>query len=215
MRKLDQKDVLWWTLILALWVTGATFVAASCEIILQGRWTRAAVDIAVGLLLFGASRMIIRWRRGWIIDDNGERQKVERWNRGHAIFKPTTRTKRIIEEARTKAQRRKDLVWYGLAVAGFYGGAAYIWVTHQRGVGLGGLLFWPLIVFGLAPLGVWLAGMADEILYLSGWQDMTGAKVLDAEPIRPGLADVMNQKVHGEGRVATLPEALNLLDPQR
>jgi hypothetical protein len=50
--------------------------------------------------------------------------------------------------------------------------------------------------------------LGSEAVYRAGIQHgVKGAKVLDPEPVHPGPEVVQNQKVHGNARLATAPEA--------
>lgn len=168
-------------------------------------WLWTAAYLGLALLLFGLQRVTRRQALGWIVDDNGERQKVERWVRGHAIFNPTTRSQRIIEEAHLRDERRKYLIWHGLPGWGLAALAVYIW-PHLFRSHITFYSFMLCVLLGGGALGSWFLNLGNEILYLSGWQDMKGAQVLDEPPMRPGFRDVLLQKTHGDARLATEQE---------
>jgi hypothetical protein len=205
----------WWVLtwLLRVGILAAIYGAWQVRWGLTHDWKWPAACLTVAVILFGAQWVARRQALGWIVDSNGERQKVESWNRGSAVFRPTTRGQRIVEEAAERDTGRRQLFWYGApgwAMAAFtyylYPGAA------NSDPASGGYLLPGLIAFGF--LVPWFCFLFLELLYLSGWQDMKGAQVLDSEPPRPGLDDVYQQKAHGRGRVATEEEAVALLNPK-
>ena len=212
MQKWTPRSVAWWgaTWLLRLAVLGGAFLAwGAFE--LHDYWS-AATYAGMAALGFGLQRVTRRQALGWITDDNGERQKVTSWSRGHAIFTPTTRSRRIVEEAQLRDERRRKLLWMGVLGGGLAAFAWYAW-PHIRSSDILAMLFALACLFGSFAVIGWLANFLNELLYLTGWQDMAGAQVLDLPASRPGLDDVMQQKVHGEGRVATEEEALALLNP--
>lgn len=167
--------------------------------------------VCAGLVIAGLILHHIAHRHalGWIIDSTGERQKVDHLNRGQAIFTPTTRNQRLVEEATVKSQRRKDLAW-ALAFGGGLGYLAYsLYKPDQWGLAaLAGSFGGLFLLFGVLPR------LIGELFYQLGYQDMKGAKVLDPEPKRPGVEDVARQKAHGDASIAGEAEALNLLKPR-
>jgi hypothetical protein len=212
---MGAADILWF---MATWLLRLSLLAPAyaCWVFLgQSNWLFALGCAAAVFIIFQLQQAAHRQALGWIVDDSGERQKVKRWNRGHAIFTPTTRSTRIVEEAGVRDGRRKILFWNGLIGGGMAAGATYLWMTNPKFSDFSLMLFGALAMVGGCLLLQWLGHFGKELLYQIGWQDMKGAKVLDRQPTRPGLEDVLNQKVHGEGRVATLSEALSLLDPGR
>jgi len=211
MGKWTARSVFWWLLV---WLSraGLLFLAfAVWGSLQQSRWLLAAEIIAILAVVFGLQRVARRQALGWIIDGNGERQKVTRWNRGHAIFTPTTRDQRIIEEAQLRDERRKKLLWMGVVGGGLSAFAWYAW-PHIRTSDVLAMFFGLACLFGSFAVIGWFANFLNELLYLLGWQDMRGAKVLDRAPSRPGLDEVAQQMTHGAGRVANEAEALAILN---
>jgi hypothetical protein len=146
---------------------------------------------------------------GWWVDRNGERQKVNHRNRGHVVFVPTTRTQRITEEVLARSKRRKHIFWLAL-IGGPLGYFTY---------GQAATVEWGLAIplgffasFALIPLA---CEALTELLYLSGYQDMHGAKVLDPVPVKPGLREVAAQMAHGDARIAGEQESHALLGGER
>lgn len=169
-----------------LWVDRAALAGAAWKSwqlhgALKGRWGWLAFLAVVLLIHHHIAR---RHALGWIIDASGERQKVERWNGGVAIVKPTTRAQRLIEQAGLRHIRRKGLLWssivgWPLAYVG------HILIQHGQQA-LGDIAY---VASLSAILIVWLPMAIYELLYQIGFQDMKGAKVLDPEPHRPGFDD--------------------------
>lgn len=163
------------------------------------------VAVIVGLLV--AQHFASRQAKGWIVDDHGERQKVEHWNGNTAIYVPTNRNARIIEEGVESSRRRKELFWFGLTgiPLGYF---AYTdWANSDGGwiypiVGV--IAAFLLVRFGWA--------LFREIFYLTGFQDMQGARVMDVTVSKPGLREVAEQKVHGDARAASGAEANSILN---
>jgi hypothetical protein len=206
MQEWTPRSVAWWaaTWLLRLAVGGGAFLAwGAFE---RGGYWSAATYAGMAALGFGLQRAARRQALGWITDGNGERQKVEGWVRGHAVCTPTTRAARIAEEAQFRDERRKRLVWWGVPGWALSGLAIYLVASNARySDGIGFTLFLSVSLGGVAALA-WLGVLGKEVLYLLGWQDMKGAKVLDGEPRRPGLEEVLLQKTHGDARLATEQE---------
>jgi len=199
------------TWLLRLAILGGAFLAwGAFE---ADNYRRAVAYAGMAALAFGLQRAARRQALGWIIDEGGERQKVTHWSRGYPIFVPTSRGQRLVEEAETKSTRRKRLLWFGLPGWGLTLWAYYLWPVTGKSDPIH-VLFGMNAFFGGIFLAPWFLELGLELLYLSGWQDMKGAKVLDPPSPRPGLDNVMQQKVHGEGRVASEEEALALLNPR-
>jgi hypothetical protein len=177
-------------------------------------------DVTVEVLfMIGVAALGFRtWRRGkrprFITDERGERQRVDQWNRGQPVYDPKTWQQRIQEEAILRRKRRRALLAsVPMAVLFIVPG---LWVLATFGifgayVGLGLLLGGAVVLlkFVLPPLFM-------ELLYLSGYQGMDGAKVLDRPPVtQPGREIVETQKAHGDARFAGEAEALDLLKAKR
>lgn len=165
--------------------------------------------IVVALLV--AQHIAHRLDLGWEIDPvTGERQKVEFILRGEKFAKTTTRARRMVEEVVLRRERRLQLLWstpvgWGLAYAAWwlYAPAGWGWAA-----GIGACAAFFLLL-------VWLPATVIELLYLVGWQDMKGHRVTSPPPVRPGIADVAEQKAHGDARFATQAEAAKLLGGRR
>jgi hypothetical protein len=178
----------------------------------SGQYWSAAVSAASGVLALGLQHVARRQALGWITDEHGERQKVGLYSRGQSVFTPTTRDRRLVEEAFAKKERRQVLVRMGavawpLSFLAWRGFALYpddVWTV----VGIFSALF------AIVPMAAWLKALALEIAYQAGYQDMKGAKVLDPIVARSGLQEVQQQKAHGAGRIATQDEAIASLNPE-
>ena len=163
----------------------------------------------------GVGGLIVRYvaRRhalGWIVDSSGERQKVDHVNRGVPIYNPTTRAERLRVEAEKKSERRMVmLVW------GALGGASAALYYNTLHLPINGIVELAAGISGLVCAGFFLPPFAIELLYQTGYQDMEGHKVLDAEVERPGLRDVASQKAHGDAAMASEAEAIAFLNPKR
>ena len=167
------------------------------------RWAEVGAAAVAGLVFHQIAR---RHAIGWVIDVNGERQKVLHWNRGYPVFVPTSRGQRIVEEAEMNHQRRRALLWSTLIAGSGYFGFYYLYDHHHvQWAGVSALVAMFVTVVAWLPMAVY------ELLYQIGFQDMKGAKVLDPEPYRPGPDEVARQKVHGDADVATQAEARDLL----
>jgi hypothetical protein len=169
----------------------------------------------VGLALWFATQFLVHWIAqrnvlGWIIDERGERQRVEFWNRGVAVYSPTTRDERLVNEAVAKTERRRTLA-LSLLFAAPLGCWAYLNLHSKDAVwAIGaGLLAGAVFLVQGAP------ALVREALYQLEFQDMAGAKVLDAKPERTSLRDVAAQKAHGDAKVATEDEAVSILSTGR
>jgi hypothetical protein len=166
-----------------------------------------ALSCLVGLALVG-QHIAHRHALGWIVDAQGERQKVEHFNRGNAVYKPTTHAERIALEATLTAKRRRTMV-----LAALLGGIPAFCAWYMLGTSystlalVAGLIGAPFLLVAAWELLV-------EAAYLWGNQDMRGAKVLDAAPVKPGLIDIEGEKVHGDAPFASEDEALHFLQPQ-
>jgi hypothetical protein len=169
----------------------------------HGRWLIVAAVVGALLVLQSVAQ---RHALGWIVDHRGERQKVVGLNRSQAIYTDKTWNQRVVEEETERSKRRISLLWstpvgWGLMALAFHISSG----TWGMKIGVGIV---SLIVLG----GAWVGPFFREVLYLSGYQDMAGAKVLDRPPVRPGIGDVARQKVHGDASVANEDEALGLLN---
>ncbi|HEY0466578.1 MAG TPA: hypothetical protein VGC79_20360 [Polyangiaceae bacterium] len=148
--------------------------------------------------------------RGWVIDERGERQKVNYWLGDTAIYTPTTRSQRVVDEGVTRQERRRNLFVGAAAFAASAAATWWIWIYHQHDMLV--LLFIPAIGGLVYGAGMLVGQSTLELLYLTGFQHMKGAKVRDPEPPKPGLDEVRQQKAHGDAHLASEDEALALLD---
>jgi hypothetical protein len=207
MQEMGQSNS-WWV---ATWLVRAGVVAALYGAWEQrwgvtGDWKWSAFFLAVALALFGLQSVARRQALGWIIDERGERQKVDSWNGDIPVFTPTTYSQRIVDEAWYRDDRRKNILRWGAGGWSAAGLAYYFWSLH----GQPDIAYLGLVIAGMTALfclGQWYEPFFLELLYLAGWQDMKGAKVLDGRPRQPGLEDVYQQKAHGDARLATEQEA--------
>ncbi|MBI3677358.1 MAG: hypothetical protein HY243_12165 [Proteobacteria bacterium] len=167
-------------------------------------------DAVIAIVVFAAASIWAWWPKGprFIVDERGERQRVDHWNRGEPVYNPKTWQQRVFEEATFKKQRRRKLLEAVITVAIILGIA--VWA----GPLLGGMIVLaamfvvpiPLAFFVIPPL--W-----TEIRYQLGDQGIEGAKVLDKKPgPQPGREVVETQKAHGDAQLASEAEALTLLN---
>lgn len=167
-----------------------------------------------GLLIY-AAYWRAKNRPRYITDERGERQRVISWNRGQPVFNPKTWQQRVHEEAILRSKRR----WIIVGTAPFVAGP--IWLAYQaytEGSGLMGAAAGPLLLYLTLPIGlVWfLPNLLKELLYLSEYQGMEGAQVLDRAPkAPPGRELVETQKAHGDAQLASEAEALALLNSKK
>ncbi len=159
----------------------------------------------VSAVLFCTWAALRRYELGWFIDARGERQKVVARDRHGVLVNPTTHDQRRGEELAEKEGRRAGLTLCG---AGAVLCAAAAWGLWPSYAGFSFLL----ICAGALMAPGFFYFLALELLYQSGFQHMKGAKVLDPPPRPPGLDSVMAQKAHGDARLATPDEALELLN---
>jgi hypothetical protein len=196
----------------ALWGTRAAIVALGLL-----AWRYHAAESFAGWFVVGGSiaallfvhQLLRRQVLGWFTDAHGERQKAEGVNRDSVVYTPTTRSKRIVEEVSERSDRRKTLLWSTPVV----GGLVYFAIRARQDGSTE--FFWASVFFAALFSIVWLPALAREVLYLVGYQDLKGAKVLDPAPRRPGIGDVERQKVHGNASLASEDEAADLLNPRR
>ena len=164
------------------------------------------IGIAISLVCLALFHYVAhRHALGWIVDSHGERQKVTHWVRGEPIYTPTSRKQRLKEEAEERNIRRWKILGSGVV-----GLPLAWWALHLHppsswllAVALGAISG-PFLVLLLIELG-------GELLYLAGYQEMKGHKVLDGDSSKPGLANVTTQMAHGAATVASPEDALNLL----
>lgn len=169
----------------------------------------AAAAVAALFLQFRARRL---WM-GWAYDENGERQKAQYWLRGepYSVSPKTTREQRLSEEAFWRDRRRRTLAW--TALVGFP--AAYLtWWLWAQQVDFLAFIDVPVFLFTCFVLGQFGYYLLLELLYLAGFQDMPGARVMDLELPKPGLEEVIRQQAHGGARLASEDEAIELLNPK-
>jgi hypothetical protein len=179
-------------------------------------------DPGLGTFLLGGvvvGVLVNLWRRRnrprTVVDERGERQYVRTWNRGQPVYDPKTWQQRIIEEAKLRRERRAILFMTGAATLGPIALAYY---AYQTSSSLWGALAGLLLVTFTLPFGIgfFIPNLVKELTYLSGYQGMEGAKVLDRQPAaQPGREVVETQKAHGDARLAGEAEALSLLNPKK
>ena len=119
-----------------------------------------------------------------------------------ALLDPHTRAQRESMEIGVALQRRKE--WM-LAMAALASSAVGTFFAYAYEPWIG----WAAAVIALGPSVAWSLRMNIAVLaYNSGAQFIPGAKVIEAEPPKPGLADVVRQKAHGDARLASEAETL-------
>jgi hypothetical protein len=190
-----------------------------------------ATLIVVGLVATGswylakAAWFALRWLRleargvRWHITDSGEPYRIM-WVRrnGEYFYDPSVRELRLNDELTTLRARRVRLgTAAAIAVV-----AIIVWLRGQAFIGsfysvlpAWAVLFlvnWalPLVFFFVAiPMTVAvIAALADELVYRSGAQYVTGAKVLEPGAWRVGRQSVEDQKAHGDAEFETAEEAV-------
>ncbi len=160
----------------------------------------------------------------WQITDDGEPHRVM-WLRrnGECVLDATVRELRLAQELAFSGQRRKqlitDAVIAAVAIIVWTHGQAFVktlyplfpsWVViFLRNWGALQISILLVFFFVVIPrtVGV-IAALLDELLYRSGAQYVTGAKVLDLRAVRPSRAEVETQKVHGDADFVTAAEAV-------
>jgi hypothetical protein len=193
-----------------------------------------AALIVVGLVAKGswglakAEWFALRWlrleARGvlWHITDSGESYRVV-WLRrnGEYFYNDTTRYKRADEELTTLRERRVRLG----KVSAIAAVAIIVWLLGQTFIET----FYPVLSAGFVsflqtvlPISVLLvfffvvipqtvgviSTLLDELVYRSGAQFVTGAKVLEPGAWRLSRQNVEQQKVHGPADFVTAEEAV-------
>ena len=194
----------------------ATLIVAG--LIAKGAWDLAKAE------WFG-----LRWLRLeaggvlWHIADSGEPYRTMWLRRNGEYFydREMTRDKRAGEELTTLRERRLRLGTVS-AVAAI---AVIVWLKGQSFIetfypalssGFVGLLqsvlpifIWLAFFFVVIPMTVWvIAVLLDELIYRSGAQFITGAKVLEPGAWRLTRQNVEEQKVHGDADFVAAAEAV-------
>lgn len=171
-----------------------------------------AVAAGVLALLVLAHYVAHRHALGWIIDEDGERQKVDHLVRGRPIFTPTTWKQRLVDEGVLRSERRAALGWSLLFAVPIASAAYWLWSEQPKyKLGAEGLA----VVAGLILAIRVLPNLLPELLYLAGYQDMRGHKVLDPEVRQPDKYDVAREMAHGDASLAGELEALGFLQKGR
>ena len=193
-----------------------------------------AALIVVGLVAKGswglakAEWFALRWlrleARGvlWHINDSGESYRVV-WLRrnGEYFYNDTTRYKRADEQLTTLRERRVRLG----KVSAIAAVAIIVWLLGQTFIET----FYPVLSAGFVsflqtvlPISVLLvfffvvipqtvgviSTLLDELVYRSGAQFVTGAKVLEPGAWRLSRQNVEQQKAHGDADFVTAEEAV-------
>jgi len=191
-----------------------------------------ATLIVVGLVAVGTWKLVkaawfaLRWlrleARGvlWHITDSGEPYRAV-WLRrnGESYYDlEGTRDKRANEELTTLRARRirlgKTAAIAAVAIIVWLRGQAFI-ATFSSLLPVWAVTFllnWAVLLvyfFVVIPMTVGvIAALLDELVYRSGAQYITGAKVLEPGASRLGREHVENQKAHGDADFATAEEAV-------
>jgi DMSO reductase anchor subunit len=199
-----------WAAVWTLRLFFAVMLAAGGLALLSQNYRLAASAGGCLLMIAVLHHFARRLALGWIVDINGERQKILHIKNGNAFYKPTSRAQRLVEELDMARIRRRDFLVYG-PVTALCGWLCWQAWTHWSS-NLWPPLGIPAVVIGPFAGLLFAITLITEIAYQLGYQDMKGAKVLDPVPTAPGLQDVIQQKVHGDAQVAGPEEALDLLN---
>lgn len=187
-----------------LGVLGAVLLAVLS--VYEHAYITAAVLAIIGWNLLGFQETAQAYALGWLIDENGERQKIQSLVNGRAVFTPTTQGERIAQEAVYRDNRRRSLMQNGLQGWGLLIAGLALWQWHYLSDIALFMCELPLGLFALMGLFEFFGSLRDELLYQMGNQNMVGAKVLDSPPVRPGREEVLRQKAHGDARTASEAE---------
>jgi len=191
-----------------LWGCRVGLAALSAAVLLLHwfTWKRLIAALAIGAGLAVIHELARRGARGSFIDENGERQLIEGNSRGRVIYTPTRWGTRLVEEETLRKRRRIQLFWTTPPLALMTWGAVVLYGPRT-------MVFSLLLDVVALGCGItwWIKPFATELLYQTGYQHMRGAKVLDPEPVRPGVEQVVRQKAHGRASVAGESEAIDML----
>ncbi len=189
----------------------------------------------------GTVKRFGRWPRNKFQHDpdTGEWHRIlYREGRKRVLLDARARSHRQTEELEAK-QLRHQLMWRGLKqivlpiaiialllvfliatvhteiaqrvrYAVFEGQHAYLW-GYFVALPIAFVIACAIIIYPLMGLSNIASGLWLEFPYQLGFQWIKGAKVLDPEPDRPGIKEVEEQKAHGDARVATEAEAIDML----
>lgn len=151
-----------------------------------------------------------KYRPPYIIDENGERQRVIKWSHGIPVYNPKTWKQRVHEEVLLRTERRKALLGVALVLGPLVGFGLYL---QQNGNDFWGTALLVLAGATLIPtLPQWLPPLIEELRYQFGDESMDGAPVTDKAPKPPpGREVVETQKAHGDAQLASEAEAVALL----
>ncbi len=150
-----------------------------------------------------------RFALGWFWDEYGELQKVEHVANGQALYRASTWQKRVSDEKTCADERREKLLIFGLPAAILAAITLTAWQDHTWWLaGLAGLFAIPFAIQAAVPAFL-------TLLVFLCYPDVPGARVLDPEPIRPGLRDVMAQDVYSHPKIADEADLESLFNPKQ
>ena len=132
----------------------------------------------------------------------GSYRVSQRLSGDKALLDRHTRSQRQSMEVSVALRRRKESMLATIALVLSAVGTFFAY-AYEPWIG------WVVAVTALGPSAAWWVSMTIAVIaYSSGAQFIPGAKVLDVEPPKPGLADVVKQKAHGDARLASEAETL-------
>ncbi len=195
-------------------------------------WGMMATIVVLLLASFGLKDLVAavwlakRWlgleARGvvWHITDGGDAFRIQ-WRRqnGEYLFDRTVRGDRMVQQWNSIRERRTKLAGNTVGVALAFA----VWLavpglaehlSPVLGSGVAGFLsnertVKAVFLFAVIPLTVGaIAALFDELVYQTGAQFVTGAKVVDPHIHPAGLGDVKAQNAHGEADYLTAEEAV-------
>jgi hypothetical protein len=150
----------------------------------------------------------------WIIDSDDQLQKVDATVRGARFGVSRSREERAIEEA-YELKRRRSFLWWAVPAAFATGMWEYGIIFGNDRSAFNGPAPIVVGVVALIFIGGSIYYLGVEYLYLAGYQNMKGAKVLDRKPRRVALQNIAEEQVHGAARVVGRDEARDVLNPKK
>lgn len=207
------------------------------------RFAGLAVTACILILTFNAGRELLkalwlglRWLRlegqgmHWHTADSGEAYRIL-WLKpdGEFLYDTTIRDHRLQQEMLAIRSRRQNIAKALLATVIAYAVwllgpdvVAYFYpllpddavsFLHTSPTLL--ILVWLVFLFGVIPCTAGLlAALADELVYRSGAQFISGAKVLGARPVPLGRQHVEAQNAHGDADFVSAAEAIRRMTGQ-
>jgi hypothetical protein len=144
-------------------------------------------------------------KQKWALDPNTREFMRVSYEGGEAGFltKLASRNDRCIAELSEK-EKRDQRRWISLAAVLVVLVVCALLIPDVAGPGVIMITYLP--GYYLVRYGFWT--LPKEWAYQRGWQNLSGAMVIDPEPARAGREDVERQKAHGDARIATEHEAI-------